>query len=314
MSSLELIRPGTANLRRTLRCTLSAPHQPVGELERQVTAFIEYARALHLDLGQHWLLSRGGMPVCGVTCLESPGRTAMLFLPSHACTGDYQAAVLTLLEDICKEEVERGVRLLQVLLEPHDAAGVRLLELAGFQQIAVLDYLECFIAQRTAGGLSEALPAAPASSAWKRYDDGSHRQFADLIRSTYEGSRDCPVLGALRAIDDVIAGHRAAGLFAPHRWRLLCVDDQAAGCVLLSQNPLRPVLELVYMGVAPAFRGRGIGRHILNAGLQIAREDGFASVTLAVDRDNEPAKRLYASTGFSQSNSRRAMLRVIASG
>ncbi|WP_092862747.1 ribosomal protein S18-alanine N-acetyltransferase [Quadrisphaera sp. DSM 44207] len=52
------------------------------------------------------------------------------------------------------------------------------------------------------------------------------------------------------------------------------------------------------LAVAPAGQGRGLGRALLEALVERARERGAASVLLEVRADNEPARRLYAAAGF----------------
>jgi GNAT superfamily N-acetyltransferase len=51
------------------------------------------------------------------------------------------------------------------------------------------------------------------------------------------------------------------------------------------------------MGVAEPWRGRGVGRVLLRAVLDAAREHGMAAVSLSVERANFAA-RLYSSEGF----------------
>lgn len=46
------------------------------------------------------------------------------------------------------------------------------------------------------------------------------------------------------------------------------------------------------------YRGRGIGRRVLEQVIVAARELGIVSVFLEVDRNNEAAQRLYAGAGF----------------
>ena len=54
----------------------------------------------------------------------------------------------------------------------------------------------------------------------------------------------------------------------------------------------------ISLGVAAAWRGRGIGRALLNALADRARRDGIEALSLSVDAANEPAVRLYRSIGF----------------
>jgi len=50
--------------------------------------------------------------------------------------------------------------------------------------------------------------------------------------------------------------------------------------------------------VNPEFRGAGIGRALLERGIQWARDDDFPGVMLETQDDNIPACTLYASCGF----------------
>ena len=52
------------------------------------------------------------------------------------------------------------------------------------------------------------------------------------------------------------------------------------------------------MGVDPEYRGRGLGRAILVAGIEYLRKRGMTEIELSVDSKNSSAKRLYQSAGF----------------
>ncbi|CAN5787408.1 hypothetical protein BH18ACT7_BH18ACT7_14710 [soil metagenome] len=60
--------------------------------------------------------------------------------------------------------------------------------------------------------------------------------------------------------------------------------------------PDTPVIS--NLGVAPAWRGRGVGRELVAAAEQRIRDRGYRQVSLAVGRDNDPAARLYARLGY----------------
>jgi ribosomal protein S18 acetylase RimI-like enzyme len=57
-------------------------------------------------------------------------------------------------------------------------------------------------------------------------------------------------------------------------------------------------VELTYIGVDKSARGRGLGRALLNAFTQAAREAEYRSVVLSVEADNESAIALYTKAGF----------------
>lgn len=56
--------------------------------------------------------------------------------------------------------------------------------------------------------------------------------------------------------------------------------------------------ELLSIGVAPSFRGRGIGARLLREVIDRCREAGARRLFLEVDVDNRFAQRLYESFGF----------------
>ena len=51
------------------------------------------------------------------------------------------------------------------------------------------------------------------------------------------------------------------------------------------------------IGVVGEARGRGVGRALLAALRELAREQGYRALSLSVDRQN-PARRLYERAGF----------------
>ncbi|HEY8180058.1 MAG TPA: GNAT family N-acetyltransferase [Candidatus Limnocylindria bacterium] len=54
----------------------------------------------------------------------------------------------------------------------------------------------------------------------------------------------------------------------------------------------------ISIGVEPAWRGRGVGRALLQALVATARADGHRTLSLSVDARNAPALALYRSIGF----------------
>lgn len=75
------------------------------------------------------------------------------------------------------------------------------------------------------------------------------------------------------------------------------LDGEAVGCVALVQE--HPgVFELSKMAVSPRFRGRGIGRVVLRAAIDQARELGAEQFFLASNARLASAVHLYESMGF----------------
>jgi ribosomal-protein-alanine N-acetyltransferase len=63
--------------------------------------------------------------------------------------------------------------------------------------------------------------------------------------------------------------------------------------------------EIGNVAVAPAARGRGVGRVLVDAGLAEAARRGAATVYLEVRESNAVARRLYAGCGFAEVGRRR---------
>jgi GNAT superfamily N-acetyltransferase len=60
----------------------------------------------------------------------------------------------------------------------------------------------------------------------------------------------------------------------------------------------RPLVNVHDLAVLPEHRGKGVGRALLTGVEQRARARGCCKLTLEVQDDNEPARRLYARFGF----------------
>jgi ribosomal protein S18 acetylase RimI-like enzyme len=308
MATVEVRSVSPGDIRRALRVTLAMVGQSPSQRESQVRYFLQHARALRLDAGRSWWCLIDGREVCACTCLESPGRTAMLLLPDGALTWADDQSICEMIDFIVAEEARRDIRLVQCLPVIHDQKNASALARAGFSELAELLYMEW---TDDGGGTVFDNFSRNKELAWLSYNDRTQAAFHQLIEQTYTGSLDCPGLTGLRHIDDIIAGHRAAGRFSPDRWLAIVYDGRPAGCILLLENPLRPVLEVAYMGVHPSFRGRHLGHVLISRGLTMAHRDGFTKVALAVDSRNQPALRLYTSAGFHVTTRRRAMIRPL---
>jgi ribosomal protein S18 acetylase RimI-like enzyme len=181
---------------------------------------------------------------------------------------------------------------------PEQAAWYR----AGFHRAAELLFMSCEI--------SGNVPAQRDSLRYSpcRFDDNqpnspSNRRLADLVDATYAYSLDCPRLDGLRNATDVLAGYRATGHPDSSRW-LLAYDathssaSEPIGCLFVADHPGNNQCELVYMGIVPSHRGRGLGQALVSKALEISAELERARLVLAVDADNWPAFRHYAGMGF----------------
>ena len=76
-----------------------------------------------------------------------------------------------------------------------------------------------------------------------------------------------------------------------------------------AENGVRGVIGMI--GVVPDYRGKGLSRHILQAGMKHLRSIGLAEIGLEVDGNNAPAVGLYESAGFKTVGERHWFERVL---
>jgi ribosomal protein S18 acetylase RimI-like enzyme len=276
-----------ADLPVSVAILLATPGSGRAADARQVRGFCEYL-AQGPVRWEGWRFGQRNTPSALFFALLLPGRTAIVMIPSPGEHGIEPGEQLQITQTGLARLGERDLHYAQALIEPEAAAKRALLEQIGLQPLAPLEYLERAVAYPWAD------PPAPDEAEWVSYDEQTHAEFAEVIAATYQESRDCPELTGLRPIEDVLAAHRAAGFFDPALWELARVGGQAAGCLLLSRLAQAPMLEVVYMGVVPAMRRRGVGQLLLRRALAQCRAGGARRLTVVVDGRNEPAKRLYA--------------------
>jgi ribosomal protein S18 acetylase RimI-like enzyme len=197
------------------------------------------------------------------------------------------------------------VHMAQMLLESVTADQELILREAGFDYLTDLLYLVC---------LKDDFPHAslPSTLQFEIYNVQNYDRIAAIVDATYQNTLDCPKLNHVRHLDDVLEGYRATGEFSPDRWLIVSYENCDTGCLLLADHPQYGNMELVYMGVIPAFRGHHWGADIARKAQWIARHTGRERLVLAVDASNHPAIQMYASVGFRAWDQRRVYYRIFS--
>jgi ribosomal protein S18 acetylase RimI-like enzyme len=277
---------------------LGSPHRPAPVA--QVTEFINSAASRRIDVETIWVAEAAGKIVWAVLPILNPGKTLLILTSSD--TGGTNIPAARLIGDICRHYARHGVELAQVLLESKHHQSRRFFTSLGFNEIAELIYLQGNVPRNMAA------PEISEHMRWLEYSPATHPIFAQAITETYRDSLDCPALSGLREIDDVIAGHRATGEFDPAGWHLLLEDDHPLGVVLLSRIPQTDAMELVYLGLSPEARGKGLGTILMRQVFFLIMRNQRRRLSLAVDSKNDPALKLYYRFGMQQVATRWAMI------
>lgn len=225
-----------------------------------------------------------GKSLLGVAIL--PGGTALVLMGGP---GDLQPILRWWLDGPARES---PLHYAQSLVETGDDRRAAALKGGGFERMTGLAYLE---RDARYPWLEE---TARADLEWVNLDQIGEREFGRVVLETYRDSADCPELTGVRPIGDVLAAHRAAGAFVAAHWEVLHCDGKPAGCLLLARLFHAPVFEVVYVGVIPEFRRRGLGSALLGHAIARTRELGGRAISLVVDERNVTARRLYDRFGF----------------
>lgn len=302
-SDIQVRRAAAHEIDLSLELLFRSPSTSPSHARQMAELFMNVAETQNLDVSRAWLVLRDNRASLACMLLPSPGRcgTAMLspIIPSRDRPAMVQA-LRALLDDARLAEL----CIVQVILERDSSLEATLTD-AAFQPLARLTYMEYDVGSAAPG-------QSPPDVTWLLYSQDTHAQFAAVIEASYEGSRDCPRLTGVRGIEEIIEAHKAAGLFQPKTWLLLLEGGQPAGVLLLNATPYRSAMEVVYMGIVPKWRGRGLGRTLIDRAVAEAQYRDIETLMLAVDDANTPARRIYESIGFTATTQRDAWIHVLS--
>jgi ribosomal protein S18 acetylase RimI-like enzyme len=279
-------------------------HLPVAERRQREATALELLQRGMMD-AQGLFVLRDEVGLAGaLVCLPVPGASALLWPPGVPNHRLQEVREDRLVQHALAWLRARGAKLVQALLAPEEECLSRPLVCNGFQCITDLWYM------RHDRGTPLGYLDTPSRLSFEDFRDSNNLLFQETLLHTYKGSLDCPELGDLRSGEEVIAGHKAQGVYDPGRWWLALEDGRPVGVLLLTVLPETGEWDVAYMGVVPAARRRGFGREILLKALTEARAADVERVVLSVDTRNQPAWNLYCGAGFHPYDRRKVYLAI----
>lgn len=234
-----------------------------------------------------------------------PGRVSLLMPAKPGAHGIQPAEQQRLLAAIVTDRQADDLCFLQALLPPADRETAGLLKSCGFARITDILYLERAVRYPWVD------PPDDPALRWTPYHAGSHALFAETLGQTYIDSVDCPEVSGARTVEDALASHRAAGRWSSTTWQVVSDGASPLGCILTSM-PAAGLLEIVYVGVTPSARRRGLGRQLLRRAFEIARQERCTRVTTCVDSRNTAASALYTRFAFAEVTRRDVYLHFLS--
>jgi len=282
---------------------------PEEERESRIGATLKSVEQGSLSLAGLRRAWRDGHPVGVALTMSQPDGVTLVWPPVVAGSeSDPDAVFDVLMLDVCARLDAEGARLGQVLLDATDESTCARLHDSGFLWETSL----FFLARALAGPLPD--DAHPPDWVTESYREANAARFALLLEATYRGSLDCPWLEGLRTGAEALASHRLSGMFDPNLWQIFTRTGEHGGTedvglCLLNDHPDQDAVEMVYFGVAPDYRGQGLGRALLIDGLHRAAARGRAAMFLAVDAQNLYANAVYADLEFVELARRTALFR-----
>lgn len=264
--------------------------------QQQLFSFKEVAKLDHYDLRRQMVVEKEGKLLHAACFVPNDGGTTFVFFSQPNRWPREQDPLAPycreMLGELVRWSFSEGATIIQVLLETEDVSRRELCLQSGFSHLTDLIYL-----YRTRQH-SPLVVEPPKNLSWVEYDDSTHELFKTVIAQTYQDSLDCPELENIRDMEEVIRSHKASGLYDRKLWKVLFLEGQAAGVLILSPLRNSDSVELTYMGIGREYRGQKLGYFLLAEAMRCVNQAGFAGLTLAVDQRNHPACHLYTRFGL----------------
>lgn len=251
--------------------------------------------------------------VCGYTFCVYEGAKAVIgdaFATGHGTMGDPNATRVLLVHMLEMLRHAPGIDRVESQLLLFNAGEFANLFADPEYTVYPRLFLECDLGPRlrvleTAGLPRAGAATVPAGLDLSLWTDKDYGAAGELIHASYVGHADARINdqyrtlhGSLRFLHNIVR-FPGCGLFeAGFSWMLRERRGGAlVGMILCSRVGAR-VAHITQICIAQAYRGRGLGRLLLNRCAQELARANFEAITLTVTEGNGPATRLYQSFGF----------------
>ncbi|MGV3606582.1 MAG: GNAT family N-acetyltransferase [Planctomycetaceae bacterium] len=305
-----------SNQQKEAALQLLASVFPIAERSAQLS---RYAQWLDLPASPGFSLLATGPanqpPSASLLYQILPGNVALLWPPGIAENAPWQTSVASLLQFTHHQLTSAGIQLSQFLLPDlgeqiaYQESLISTLKTAGYHSLARLLYL--YVSDQESPFPTSA--PTPKNCSLLPASQFTTPQLHDLIEQTYIDTQDCPAMNGLRSTDQVLAGYRSAGTCEDRYWFVATDQNQKPiACLLLAPDTNNHSCELVYVGVIPEARGRGVAGDLVSWAKWQAKSAACSQLLLAVDDQNLPGLKLYQRHGFQSFDAREVYIHSLS--
>lgn len=284
---------------RTTAISLLYPERSQPEVEQYVAELTAADSSGEFSLS-HLHVAIAGSQIVGTGLLSfAKGKVALIWPPQ--AVGRNAAVAKSLLMDAMLRCTDASSAAFGQTLLPLNHQHAESLSSAGMTCITSLSFLSVEVASAAASahsGQKQSSATTPPLS-FINYDKAGHKdRITQLLAQTHIDSVDCPEVSKLLTAGDLLDGHLATGQFRSDLSFVAKLEEEDVGIVIVAEHPEMSSIELVYIGIVPSVRRRGVGRSVMQEALRRTRKTSALTLFLAVDQRNIAARLLYERLGF----------------
>jgi ribosomal protein S18 acetylase RimI-like enzyme len=248
--------------------------------------------------------------VCGYTFCVYEGHKAVIgdaFAAGHRTMSDAETARVLLVHVLDMLRHSPAVDRVESQLLLFDAGDFADLFAGPEFTIYPRLFLECDLRRtiQSLPGPEAASPVVPPELELTRWSPQDYQAAGELIYTCYIGHADAQINdqyrslhGSLRFLHNIVRFPGCGVFEANHSWLLRDRRSGALVGMVLCSRVAPEVAHITQLCIAPAFRGRGLGRVLLQRSAEALLDAGFEAISLTVTEANDQAVRLYQRAGF----------------